>query len=160
MLEDVTIKCDNNEDSISQINQMNNYPTPNLPEDILPKMKSLGFTKEQILLAHNIYNFSNLDDAIKIMTKDKNNNKYIHEYKDAYTICEICGDTYNHHNYTDNIINSSSDRIIEYLCSICFEAEMISDNKVTLSCNHEYCKKCISTYLKNKIITGNVKLII
>jgi hypothetical protein len=43
-----------------------------------------------------------------------------------------------------------------YICQICFNSKLNIDPKITFTCSHEFCRKCVYNYLSTNIINGNV----
>jgi hypothetical protein len=158
---------------------------------------------EQILIAFKIYKFTNIDEAIQIMIKDTEIQKYLHEFVETrkHDRCAICGgEKKEHYDEKDNqyineeeiafknrtthnntnlkIINSDNNKLFkgltlkdinipqsliddfddENICRICFDTKMDGHNSIRFECGHTFCKICIRSYLKNKIVNGKVNL--
>ena len=71
----------------------------------------------------------------------------------------------NHHHKTQikiniDLINNILKEIDESknLCLICFNNELLSTNSTKFQCSHQFCNKCISYYIKDKIDSCEVKI--
>ncbi len=80
-----------------------------LSESLVEYMLSLGkqifykgFSIDQIRLAHNTYKFSTIEEAVNIMMKDPESNKYLHIFlQDDKQRCKICSAIFEEHdNYS------------------------------------------------------------
>jgi hypothetical protein len=172
---------------------------------------------EQIYLAFSIYKFRSIEEAIHIMMKDPETNKYLHRFLEGdKRRCQICRGKYEEH-ANENVeplhandeeesltisegnkpasletgigkgpsievdpsvkqdLNKSvaSKRDLNLIkidlpqevlddfedpniCRICFSSKLNVDPKVTFSCQHEFCKTCVYSYLFTNIVNGNV----
>ena len=103
--------------------------------------------------------------------KDDESNKFLHKYISNGNSCDICSHplqehfeyiddspmyTNNNHILKNNVNNIEDTFDDPDLCQICFETKLNVNNKVVLSCKHEFCYNCISGYLTNKINNGIV----
>jgi hypothetical protein len=97
-----------------------------LSGDVTNYLLSLGFELNQIVIAHKIYNFSTIEEAVNIMMIDHESEKYLHKFfkvKERKDICAICQDELQKHLYFDD-----QDDVGDYAQTLRVkETEMISN---------------------------------
>lgn len=90
----------------SSLNPQNNNP---LSGDITDNLVALGFDMHQIVLAHRIYNFISIEQAVHIMMKDPESGVYLHKYIDKDKLCAICNEKQEEHFFDENVQNIEKD---------------------------------------------------
>lgn len=85
-------------------------------------------------------------------------------------ICNKNNDDINYNNHHHNpktqikinkdLINKILEEIDESknLCLICFNNELLPTNSTKFPCSHQFCNKCISFYIKDKIDSSEIKI--
>jgi hypothetical protein len=126
------------------------------------------------MLAYKVYKFYTVDDAIHIMMKDTESNKFLHKFmSENNTTCDICSASLKDHiEYIEDqeakikstlnlsVINIQVNPDIfdePDMCKICYANNINEVNRVKFDCGHEFCKDCMINYLRIKIVNGKVR---
>lgn len=127
------------------------------------------------MLAHKLYQFHTIDDAINCMMRDTESGKFLHKFiTDDSIHCDICFNELNDHiEYIEDLDPQARKSSLNLsviniqlnpeifddpdVCKICYANKINEFNRVKFDCEHEFCKDCVINYLRMKIMNGKVR---